>query len=103
MAEEKIIYGRITCPHCHFVDGMRITADKNGQPFGFCDANCRGQLKIGGDAFRVNKFYQAHPAIANAMKGEPVTELPKSTEPENEPEKPVTVTGKNSGFSLDQL
>ena len=96
MTDKKIIYGRITCPHCHMPDGMRVTADKNGQPFGFCDANCGGQLKIGGNPYRVNKFFEAHPGIATAMKGEP-------EQSEKAPEIPVTGTGQKSGFSLDQL
>jgi hypothetical protein len=96
MADQKTVYGRITCPHCHMPESMRITEDKNGQPFGFCDVNCAGQLKVGGNPYRVNKFYEAHPGIARAMKGEP--------EPEIKPENPVTGTeAKKPGFSLDQL
>lgn len=99
MSDSKIVYGRISCPHCHMIDAMRITADKNGQPFGFCDLNCGGQLKIGGNPFRVNKFFEAHPGIAKAMKGE---QEPERT-PEIQAEIPVTVTDKKTGFSLDQL
>lgn len=86
MSGEKTIYGRITCPHCGWSDGMRITADKSGKPFGFCDANCGGQLRIGGSAHREREFFKAHPGIEKAMNGEP----------EKPQENSVTVTEKKS-------
>lgn len=42
---------------------MRITEDKNGDPFGYCEANCGQQLRIGGDKRRVRDFFQRYPAI----------------------------------------
>ena len=97
MAGEKTIHGRIDCPCCGTEGGVRITSDKNGQPFGFCDAKCGQQLRIGGDVYRVEQFYKANPAIAAAMLEKPVT----VTEPKPAPaptEKP-----KNTGFSLEDL
>jgi hypothetical protein len=35
---------------------MRVTEDKNGEPFGFCENGCAQQLRIGGNASRVAKF-----------------------------------------------
>ncbi|GEM_PF-2783331 len=88
MSNEKKIHGRIDCPCCGKVDGVRITADKNSQPFGFCDANCGLQLRIGGDAFRVSEFYNKHKAIAASMSGAPVSETEKQTKKQTENEKP---------------
>lgn len=99
MADGKLL-GHINCPYCGAAGGMRVKLDKNGSPFGFCEANCDGQLRVGGKARRVEAFLKLHPHIAKAMHSEP--EKP-----------PVTVTGKpapvqenkpepkNSGFSLE--
>jgi hypothetical protein len=35
---------------------MRVTEDKNGEPFGFCANHCGQQLRIGGNAARVEAF-----------------------------------------------
>jgi len=86
MGGEKIVYGYINCPHCGYENGMRITADKSGKPFGYCEANCAGQLRVGGNPHREKEFFKAHPGIAAAMKGEP----------EKPEEKPVTVTEKKT-------
>lgn len=66
MADKKVL-GHIDCPYCGFVGGMRITEDKNGQPFGYCEADCSGQLRVGGDALRVRKFRAKYPHIDRAM------------------------------------
>lgn len=87
------ILGHIDCPTCGTAKGMRITADKNGDPFGFCEANCGQQLRIGGDKRRVRDFVARHP-----WAGQPVTEptpekkpvtvtAPKSQEPEPKPQR----------------
>lgn len=102
MPDEKRIYGRIDCPVCQTDDGVRITKDKNSEPFGFCDAKCEVQLRIGGKLARVKAFYAAHPEIYAAMHENAVT----VTE-----EKPVIVTDKKleepakktGGFSLESL
>lgn len=77
------LLGMITCPHCGLADGMRITEDKNGQPFGFCEAECDGQLRVGGKSRRVDAFYRKYPHIKKpgaSSPGEPVqTEKPAAT------------------------
>lgn len=60
MKVEKIL-GHIDCPTCGTASGMRITHDKNGHPFGYCEAECSQQLRIGGDARRVRKFLARFP------------------------------------------
>lgn len=55
------VLGHIDCPACGTKDGMRITPDKNGEPFGYCEANCSAQLRIGGDRRRVAAFVARYP------------------------------------------
>jgi hypothetical protein len=96
MAADKEVFGRVTCPCCRVSDAMRITKDKNGSPFGFCDASCEVQLRIGGSQYRVNKFYEAHPLIKKKMLIEAVegaipamvkaAEPVKTVKPEKQPE-----------------
>lgn len=38
---------------------MRVTPDKNGDPFGYCE-DCAQQLRIGGDRHRVKRFMERH-------------------------------------------
>ena len=40
---------------------MRIAPDKNKEPFGYCDATCSAQLRIGGDKVRVARFIARYP------------------------------------------
>ncbi len=58
------ILGHIDCPSCGTAKGMRITHDKNGHPFGYCEAECSQQLRIGGDERRVRKFLARYPWAA---------------------------------------
>jgi len=67
----KHVLGHIDCPTCGGKATMRITPDKNGEPFGFCKDGCRQQLRVGGDRDRVADFYAAHPGISKPT--EPVT------------------------------
>ncbi len=97
MANEKTIHGRIDCPCCGANNGVRITKDKNGHPFGFCDAKCGLQLRIGGDDYRVNEFYKRYPKIAADMRGEPVTVSEPATT------KPTPINTEKKGFSLEDL
>jgi hypothetical protein len=84
---EKTVIGHIDCPTCGIPNGMRITHDKNGEPFGYCAGNCRQQLRIGGDPYRVQQFIKKHPWAGK----KPVTVTEQ--EPAQIPEKiPVTVT-----------
>lgn len=73
----KTILGHIDCPTCGTVKGMRITLDKNEHPFGFCEAECGQQLRVGGDLRRVRQFVERYPWAAAI----PVT----VTEPLQEP------------------
>lgn len=59
----RTILGHIDCPHCGTAGGMRITPDRNGAPFGYCEAECGGQLRVGGDPRRVAAFYRKHPHV----------------------------------------
>lgn len=102
MANDKTIYGRIDCPCCKTKDGVRITKDKNGEPFGFCDAKCEVQIRLGGKAYRVGEFAKAYPEINKAMQGEAVTVTDTAKQQQEkapEPEKAV----KKSGFDLGGL
>jgi hypothetical protein len=82
---KSAILGHIDCPTCGTVAGMRITHDKNSEPFGYCEFGCRQQLRIGGDKSRVTKFVSRYGWAA----GLPVT----VTGTANSLQKPVTVTG----------
>lgn len=53
--------GHIDCPACGQAKGVRVTADKNGEPFGFCANHCGLQLRIGGNAARVAAFVRRYP------------------------------------------
>ncbi|HEY6093811.1 MAG TPA: hypothetical protein VIU93_02550, partial [Gallionellaceae bacterium] len=61
---------------------MRITKDKNGQPFGYCEAECDAQLRIGGKVRRVEKFLALYPHLRRepdappAAGGGAVTDAP---------------------------
>lgn len=57
----RVILGHIDCPSCGTKSGMRITSDKNGEPFGYCEADCSQQLRIGGDKRRVAAFVARYP------------------------------------------
>lgn len=63
--------GHIDCPTCGTAGGMRISHDKNGDPFGYCEAECNQQMRIGGDPRRVRKFLARYPWAAGVP--EPVT------------------------------
>jgi hypothetical protein len=88
------ILGHIDCPTCGTAKGMRITHDKNGEPFGYCEAECSQQMRIGGDARRVRKFVERHPwaAAPGTVTG---TAPPSAPAPVTAPQPkklPVTVT-----------
>lgn len=67
----KNVLGHIDCPTCGTAKGMRITHDKNGEPFGYCEANCNQQMRIGGDKRRVSAFTARHPWAAGVQTKEP--------------------------------
>jgi hypothetical protein len=92
MSAAREVLGHIDCPSCGTDKGMRITHDKNGEPFGYCEAECSQQLRIGGDLRRVRKFVARYPWAAKpgADTGGPSAAAPV-TETKPAP-KPVTVT-----------
>lgn len=74
--KDKTVLGHIDCPTCGAKGGMRITHDKNGHPFGYCEAECSQQMRIGGDLRRVRKFLARFPWAAGtepAQDAAPVT------------------------------
>jgi len=96
--------GHINCPYCGYVNGMRITEDKSGNPFGYCEANCSGQLAVKGDGYRKQKFYELYPhlrkpgdappvvaaaAVPVASSGEGATESEVRKTPQTPPAKPA--------------
>lgn len=85
------VLGHIDCPICGTAKGVRITHDKNGHPFGYCEAECNQQIRIGGNERRVAAFIARHPWAAG-----PVTDTaapPPAAETTPKPaKKPVTVT-----------
>lgn len=69
--------GHIDCPTCGTPKGMRITHDKNGHPFGYCEAACSQQMRVGGDASRVKRFIQRYPwAAGEVVENTPAPKLP---------------------------
>lgn len=93
---EKTTLGHIDCPTCGTKGGMRITHDKNGEPFGYCEDGCMQQMRIGGKPRRVAAFVARYPWAAGKalapVPAKPVT-VPEST-PAPAPAKPVTVKAK---------
>ncbi len=79
---DRKVFGHIDCPSCGALKSMRITHDKNQEPFGYCEDGCGQQLRIGGNFRRVKMFLARFPWAAVTV-----------TVTEKEPEKiPVTVT-----------
>ncbi len=90
----KPVLGHINCPTCGGIATMRITQDKNGDPFGYCAVGpgaCRQQLRIGGDDLRVESFVAKYPWAGGK---EPVTVTAPVPAPKKEatPAAPVPVT-----------
>lgn len=105
----KDILGYITCPTCGTAKGMRVSKDKNGDPFGFCEAECEQQMRVGGKRSRVRKFVENYPQFSEhfaervaSSVGEvtPKPEAEKTPEikPEIKPEPPAKP--KSSGNPL---
>lgn len=80
MANRDLL-GHIDCPTCGHSAGMRIAEDKNGEPFGYCEANCSQQMRIGGDKRRVAEFFDNHPSIRRPGGAVTVTEKNAPEEP----------------------
>lgn len=89
---KKPVLGHIDCPACGTVGGMSITHDRNGEPYGYCEANCDAQLRIGGKARRVAAFIARHPwaAAKDVPRNDPPDDDPPTTpEPIAKPAPPV--------------
>lgn len=71
----KEVLGHIDCPTCGTKAGMRVTLDRNGEPFGFSEACCNQQLRVGGDKRRVAAFVARYPWAA----GKPAAPAPTGT------------------------
>lgn len=85
MAKDREILGHIDCPTCGTAKGMRITHDKNGDPFGYCEAECNQQMRIGGDKRRVKSFLARYPWAAGAAPVTDTAPAPAKAEPEPAP------------------
>jgi hypothetical protein len=91
----KQVLGHIDCPTCGKDDAMRVTADRNGDPFGFCEDGCGQQLRVGGKPGRVRAFVARYPWAAASPVPLPLQEpapakLPGTDTPPAAPE-PVVI------------
>lgn len=97
----KAVLGHIDCPTCGTKGGMRITMDRNGEPFGFSEACCNQQLRVGGDKRRVAAFVERYPWAA----GQPAPAAPAPTVTATAPATPPAPAPRpkaSAGF-FDQL
>lgn len=86
---KKTVLGHIDCPVCGTAGGMSITHDRNGDPYGYCEANCDAQLRIGGKARRVAAFIARYPWAAGQ-----VTDVPPGEDEDDEAPPPKTPEAK---------
>lgn len=98
---DKEILGHIDCPSCGTAKGMRVTHDKNGEPFGYCEAECGQQLRVGGDRYRVKAFLARFPWAAKKAEPAHVTDTEKTRYEEQREiaAKPEPVTVPRSPFA----
>lgn len=73
---EKKVLGHIDCPTCGTAAGMRITHDRNEAPFGYCEATCSQQLRIGGNPHRVAQFVARYPWAAKPKTASEAAPVP---------------------------
>lgn len=110
MATKGEVLGAIDCPVCGYRNGMRIATDKNGEPFGFCEANCDAQLRVGGKKSRVEQFYRNHSGIKRPGDSPPTVQPVAAavtvasskegvTVTEQKPAAPVPVQKKSSSWA----
>jgi hypothetical protein len=100
MEKQIEILGYIACPSCGTDHGMRITRDKNGHPFGWCEKNCGQQLRVGPDQRRIRDFFKLYPQLsarapepAAATSAEPMP-VPQVKVPVAEPKPAVKPAAK---------
>lgn len=96
MANREVL-GHIDCPTCGTAGAMRITPDKNGEPFGYC-TDCYQQMRIGGNKDRVARFVKRYGWAAGKPEPVPVTvtepkPAPAAAKPAEKPA-PVPVPAK---------
>lgn len=83
---------------------MRITRDKNGDPFGYCESTCNQQMRVGGNAHRVGLFMKRYPWAAG-QTAEPkapvsVTEPKEAQKQEQETKQSSAPKGGSLGEAL---
>jgi hypothetical protein len=98
--KDRTILGHIDCPTCGMQQAMRISEDKNGDPFGYCEANCGQQLRIGGDRRRVRDFFNRYPDLQRrADDAPPAADAPAAApEPAAKAEPAAPARPKRSAF-----
>jgi hypothetical protein len=99
---DKEILGHIDCPSCGTAKGMRVTHDKNGEPFGYCEAECGQQLRVGGDRYRVKAFLARFPWAAKKAEPAPAPIQVREEEPAPRAE-PVAVPRSPFADALKML
>ena len=98
------VLGHIDCPACGHKGGMRVTLDKNDDPFGFCDANCAAQLRIGGNPHRVAAFRRLYPWAGPVTVTGPAQAAQVEPEQVREQEQEKKAApAKRAPFGLEQL
>ncbi len=100
----KNVLGHIDCPTCGGIKTLRITHDKNGDPFGYCSVGasaCRQQLRIGGDDLRVESFVARYPWAGQGAA--PVAEAATPAAAPKAEKIPVTVTVQKKATFADAL
>lgn len=104
MEKQIDILGYINCPSCGTQHGMRITRDKNGHPFGWCEKSCGQQLRVGPEPRRIRDFMKLYPQLSSradepkaAVTAEPL-EVPPVTLPKPQPPAAPKPAKKRSAF-----
>ena len=98
MEKQIDILGYIICPTCGTHEGLRITRDKNGHPFGWCEKSCGQQLRVGPDPRRVRDFFKLYPQLTERSAEPPAPDSkpePAATAAAEPPPKPAK---KRSAF-----
>jgi len=86
--------GVIDCPYCAGAGCMRVTVDKNNKPFGYC-TECKGQLRVGGNRWREERFLERHPWAKHPPPEAPETiknPVTGKTPPDEAKKTPVTAS-----------
>jgi hypothetical protein len=82
---------------------MRVTLDKNDDPYPFCEATCDGQMRVGGKPRRVAAFYKLYAhlkrpgesppvAVASVSVAPPKVDATETAKPNTPPAKPARKT-----------